>query len=104
MSTYNCSVCGHLLYDINDRCPMCLPTKSHVHYGGHQVYMYICSNHPNERWETGMTSYDGAPYCIPCELLKLRIENKQLLEDLEDVNYCCVHLRDEIKELKKEKQ
>jgi len=101
MSTYNCGVCGHLLYDINEKCPMCLPDHSHVHYGGFRISMYICPNHPNESWDTGITSYDGAPYCIPCEILKLRIENRKLLEELSDVNYCCVHLRDEIKELKK---
>jgi len=51
-----------------------------LHYAGTYFHAYICPNHPNELWDTRITSADGAPYCIPCELKNLREENKRLRE------------------------
>jgi len=45
-----------------------------THYGGTIFHAYICTKHPNEKWDTNITSADGAPYCIPCEMKRLRAD------------------------------
>lgn len=49
-------------------------------FGGQQILMYICPNHPNERWDVQM--YDDKMICIPCQVKALREEVDKLEKEL----------------------
>jgi hypothetical protein len=50
-------------------------------HGGAFIHVYICPNHPNERWDVHVVS-EEKPYCLPCEVKRLQAENKWLKEEL----------------------
>jgi hypothetical protein len=49
-----------------------------TYYGGSYIHIYICTDHKDERWDTQMSG--EKPFCIPCEIKRLRRENADLKE------------------------
>ena len=45
-------------------------------YGGQYIHIYLCPNHPNERWDVQIAG--EKPLCLPCEIKLLRSEVKRM--------------------------
>ena len=45
-------------------------------YGGQYIHVYLCNNHPNERWDVRMVG--EKPTCLACEVKSLRSEVKRM--------------------------
>jgi hypothetical protein len=51
-----------------------------THYGGSYIHVYLCPNHPNERWDVQMMIDEKPLFCLACEIKRLRKENEELKE------------------------
>jgi hypothetical protein len=71
-----------------------------VHYGGSYISIYLCPNHPNERWDVSTIP----PYCIPCELIKLRAQLDSTRIELHESLQTITKMQDEIDALLDKKE
>jgi hypothetical protein len=59
-----------------------------THYGGSYIHVYLCPNHPDERWDVQIMSDEKPLVCLACEIKRLRKENEELKEDLKAAIWC----------------
>ena len=53
-----------------------------THYGGSYIHVYLCPNHPNERWDVQMMIDEKPLFCLACEIKRLRAVEKFCLDHI----------------------